>query len=198
MQSHPRTVASESKESSDAVRNRVKIGGMVLALAAVVTVGAFVTARHNDLGAQSHAATRVAVSAAQAGEGGAKRPAISAVVHATSQAPTGPTLYLTDSVSEATNAQAELESAARLDRVGGAPASTVLVTALGDATAAYQAIADENILRATLHLPEIAVVDLRTAGSGADPSTVARQAIADENQLRASLGLPELEQTAGE
>jgi hypothetical protein len=194
MQRYPETVASESPDHGPTVRNRVKTGGMLLALAAAVTAGTFLTARHNGWGAHARPVAHVAVvSAIQAGSGAADVPATVPVARQRSRPLTSPTLYLTGSDAEAATAQAELDAAGTMMRTGGGSAATVIVVSPGDDATMRQAIDDQNRARATFGLPVIAVVYLRTATTATGNTTSpAQRAIADENGLRVSLGLPEI------
>jgi hypothetical protein len=196
MQSHPHTATSTSLESlnhGDSLRDRARTGGLVLALAAVVTVGAFATARHNGWGANARPAAHLAAVRAAQPAGSPAQTALTGVVPRASLPPSAPTVYLVDSARQATDDQTELAAASLITRVAQTPASTVTIVAPDEAAEVFQAVADENQTRAALHLPEIVVVDLRPDQDTADSAKLAaRQAIADENQLRASLGLPEL------
>jgi hypothetical protein len=109
--------------------------------------------------------------ASQADESPAQTTAFNAAVPRTSLAPAAPRVYLVDSARQASDTQAELDDATLIARAGQPPAATVTVVAPAEAAAAYQVIDDLNRTRATLHLPEIVVVDLRTT----DTSTVPQQ-----------------------
>lgn len=194
MQSFLGPVISESPDDGVTRRSRGKTGGMLLALAAAVTAGTILTARHNGWEWHAHPVMRAAVvRTAQPVGGAATIPAAAPVLQRSSRLLAGPTLYLTGTAGEAATAQAELDGAARMIQ-GSAPMSTVAaIVAPGEEAELRQAINDQNRIRATLSLPEIVVMDLRApASETTNAATSAQQAIADENRLRVSLGLPEL------
>lgn len=203
MQSYPRSATVESrKEESpqqppqhgDTGRSRVMVGGMVLALAAAVTAGVVLTARHNGWGANARPGERPAVVSAAHTDDSAAQPAASgAVISYPNRLPAPATVYLTSDAVAAGAARAELDAAVVAARTGQAPSSIVTVVPPGEVAQAFQTIADENRTRPSLNLPEIAVVDLRSSSTGPTAAAVlALRAIADENSLRVSLGLPEI------
>jgi hypothetical protein len=115
-----------------------------------------------------------------------------------------PRLVLVGSAEQASQVQDDLDAAEAIRHQWALPPLAAEVAQLdaGPAVATRQAVEDLNVVRVTLGIPAIQVVDLRTAPTTTEPASQsvatsstaaqARQAIADENQLRASLGLPEL------
>jgi hypothetical protein len=168
MQRNPEPATSASLDQRSTTWDRVKTGSVMLALAAAVTAGAALTARHNGWGTQTHTA------AVQRGAAAAVRSATALRIGHGSPQLVRPTLYLTGSVEEAARAQAALEAAVVTSHMSDAGAATVTVVPPDETVAAYQAIEYENRTRVSVDLPEITVVDLRTPSisAGADDSSL--------------------------